>query len=181
MDTWCNQTFPIHEIESGTAEHYALFKSTLPTGVTNDFMISSARHPAYRAAVDKLPFFNTITKLWARWQPYCSIMISAGPMFLTMVLKDYLIKQTSLPSSTIGVINATELMPYITDLESSSWHRADAKVLMWMGDRPWTWFSMGAIGLLAGLYIFNYVLMILCISLRKALYGIYSIKLAKLA
>lgn len=181
MDTWCNQAFPIHRIEFDTVTHHALFKSTLPTGVTNDFMIASARHPAYAAAIAKLPFFNAITRFWARWQPYCAIMISAGPMFLTLVVKDYLIKQPSLPSQTVGVINSTELAPYITDLESSTWHRADANVLMWIGHRPWSWFGMGAIGLVAGLYIFNHVLMILFESLRKVLSGTYSIKLAKVA
>lgn len=179
MDTWCNQTFPIHKIESDTVAHNALFKSTLPTGVTNDFMITSARHPAYAAAIARLPAFNAITWFWAAWQPYCAIMISAGPMFLTMVTKDYLLEQPSLRSLTLGVINATELAPYITDLESSTWHRSDAKMLMWIGDRQWTWFAMGAIGLIAGLYIFNVVLMIFFKFLCKGQSVIYSNKLAK--
>jgi mannosyltransferase OCH1-like enzyme len=167
MDTWCNETLPIHKLGPDTAKHYALFKSTHPTGVTNDLLVTSANHPAYSAAIFQLPVFDAITQVWARWQPHCAIMISAGPMFLTMVLKEYLLKQPSLPSPTVGVINATELASYITDLESSTWHRADAKVFMWIGDRPWTWFSMGAIGLAAGLFIFNRLLMFLCDVLRK--------------
>lgn len=106
-------------------------------------------------------------------------MISAGPMFLTMVMKDYLLEQPSSRSLTLGVINATELAPYITDLESSTWHRADAKVLMWIGDRKWTWFAMGAIGLVAGLYIFNIFLMILFQLLCKCQSASYSSKLSK--
>ena len=159
MDTWCNKSIPINKLECDAVTEYALFKSTLPTGVTNDFMITSANHPVYAAAIAKLPIYNSITRAWARWQPYCAIMISAGPMFLTMVAKDYLLKQASLPSPTLGVVNQTELTPYITDLESSSWHRADAKVLMWLGSRPWTWFSMGAIGVSVVLYILNRILM----------------------
>ncbi|CAK7269602.1 CSG1/SUR1-like protein [Sporothrix epigloea] len=160
MDTWCNQTFPIERIESqGSFQHRALFKSTLPTGITNDFMIASARHPAYAAAIAKLPMYNALTHFWARWQPYAVIMISAGPMFLTMVVKDYLMQQPSLPSLTVGVINATQLAPYITDLESGTWHQGDAKALMWIGTRPWTWFSMGAIGLIGGLFVVNRMLM----------------------
>ncbi|CAK7566043.1 MAG: CSG1/SUR1-like protein [Sporothrix epigloea] len=159
MDTWCNKTFPIERIESqGSFQHRALFKSTLPTGITNDFMITSARHPAYAAAIAKLPMYNALTHFWARWQPYAVIMISAGPMFLTMVVKDYLMQQPSLPSLTVGVINATELAPYITDLESGTWHQGDAKALMWIGTRPWTWFGMGAIGLAVGLFIVNRML-----------------------
>lgn len=107
-------------------------------------------------------------------------MVSAGPMFLTMVMKDYLLEQPSSLWRTIQVINATELAPYITDLESSTWHRADAKVLMWIGDRRWTWFGMGAIGLVAGLYVLNNVLMIVFkLTLRIGQSALYSNKLAK--
>jgi mannosyltransferase OCH1-like enzyme len=180
MDTWCNQGFPLHEIEFNTSTHYALFKSTVPTGVTNDFMITSAGHPIYAAAITKLPIFHAMTRLWARWQPYSAIMVSAGPMFLTLVIKEFLLEQPSLPSPVVGVINATELAPYITDMESGSWHRADARVLMWIGNRRWTWFFMGAIGLTAGLSMFHRLLtIILDRVLRKVNSGSCDPKLAK--
>ncbi|KAI1828828.1 CAZyme family GT32 [Penicillium roqueforti] len=180
MDTWCNQSFPIHEIESDNLTNYALFKSTVPTGVTNDFMIVSARHPVYAAAIARLPISHEMTRLWAQWQPYSAIMISAGPMFLTLVIKEYLLEQPSLPSPAVGVINATELAPFITDLEGGTWHRPDAQVVMWIGHRPWTWFLMGAIGLAAGLSVFHRVLMIILDRvLCKAESGICNPKLAK--
>jgi hypothetical protein len=101
-------------------------------------------------------------------------------MFLTMVIKDYLLQQPSLPSPAVRVINATELAPYITDLEGGTWHRSDAQVVMWIGRRPWTWFLMGAIGLAAGLSIFHRVLMlILDRVLRKAESSHSNPKLAK--
>lgn len=179
MDTWCNETLPIHKFISGTVKDYALFKSTIPTGVSHDLLITSANHPIYAAAIAQLPDFNAITRVWARWQPHCAVMISAGPMFLTMVLKEYLLKQPSLPSATVGVVNATELAPYMTDLESSTWHRADTKVLMWIGNRPYTWFGMGAIGLLAGLLIFNRLLVFLSDVLFKMSSGIPRSKVSK--
>ncbi|KAJ5413747.1 hypothetical protein N7509_000374 [Penicillium cosmopolitanum] len=181
MDTWCNQTIPIHKLGSGYAKDYALFKSTLPTGITNDLLVASARHPVYAAAIAQLPVFNAITRTWARLQPHCAIMISAGPMFLTMVVKDYLLAQSSLPSKTVGVVNATELAPFITDLESSTWHRADTKVLTWIGDRPWTWFSTGAICLTAGLFIFNRLFMFLHGIIHKNPSGNSSPKVSKAA
>lgn len=181
MDTWCNQTIPIHKLGSGYAKDYALFKSTLPTGITNDLLVASARHPVYAAAIAQLPVFNAITRTWARLQPHCAIMISAGPMFLTMVVKDYLLTQSSLPSKAVEVVNATELAPFITDLKSSTWHRADTKVLMWIGDRPWTWFSAGVIGLIAGLFIFNRLFMFLHGALRKNPSGNVSPKVSKAA
>ncbi|KAJ5767151.1 uncharacterized protein N7511_004767 [Penicillium nucicola] len=179
MDTWCNQTLPIHEIESDTSTQYALFKSTVPTGVTNDFMVTTARHPVYAAAIAKLPIFHAITRPWAQWQPYCAIMISAGPMFLTLVIKEYLIQQPSLPSPIVGVINATQLAPYTTDLESGTWHKSDARVLMWIGHRPWTWFLMGAVGLAIGLSIFHRVLMMIFGVLRRVKSDSCKPKLAK--
>ncbi|KAJ6105049.1 hypothetical protein N7486_003738 [Penicillium sp. IBT 16267x] len=167
MDTWCNSSIPIEKLEPDANTEYALFKSTLPTGVTNDFMITSARHPVYAAAIAKLPTYNYITRAWARWQPHSAIMISAGPLFLTLIIKDYMLTQASLPPQNIGVVNQIELTPYVTDLESSSWHRADTKVLMWLAVRPWTWFSMGAVGLFMYLYILNRVLLFVYTFLLK--------------
>lgn len=182
MDTFCNETIPLEELEKGPGPHYALFKSTLPTGVTNDFMITTARHPAYAAAVSKLPLFYDITRFWAEIQPYANIMMSSGPLFLSLVVKDYLLGQPSLPSPTVQVIDPPELGPYITDLESATWHKADAHALMWLGTRPWTWFLAGAIGLMAGLYLINYLLILVCDTfVRKVPSITYAIKESKLA
>ncbi|KAH7120436.1 nucleotide-diphospho-sugar transferase [Dactylonectria estremocensis] len=172
MDTWCNKTFPLHQVESDSAKHHAIFKSTLPTGVTNDFMISSAQHPIFTATIAKLPFFYAITRLWYKLLPYVAIMTSSGPFFLTLVIEGYLLEQPSLPSPTIAVINQTELSPYITDLESCSWHQGDAQTLMWVGERPWIWFAMGGVGLAIGLYVLNHLLLmgsraIFCNKRRK--------------
>ncbi|KAL6414179.1 glycosyltransferase family 32 [Ilyonectria robusta] len=158
MDTLCNETFPLHQVESA-AEHQAILKSTLPTGVTNDFMISSAGHPAFAAAIAKLPTYYNKTRLWARLLPYGAIMISSGPFFLTMMVMDYLMKQPLLSPPTVQVVNQTQLAPYITDLESCTWHQEDAQLLMWLGERPWAWFSLGGIGLVAGIYLTNCALM----------------------
>jgi len=182
MDTYCNETFPLHQVESDATAHTAVFKSTLPTGVTNDFMISSARHPVYASIISKLPVFYTITRFWARIQPYCNIMLSSGPLFVTLVVKDYLLEQPSLPSPAIQVVNQTELAPYITDLESSTWHQADARALMWLGTRPWTWFTLGAIVLVASLCVLNYVLLLVWNALHRRIPSVaYAVKMAKVA
>ncbi|KAF7557924.1 hypothetical protein G7Z17_g296 [Cylindrodendrum hubeiense] len=160
MDTVCNKTFPLDQVESGTLKHNAIFKSTLPTGVTNDIMISSAGHPAFTAAIRKLPIFYAKTRLWARMLPYAAIMMSTGPFFLTLVVKGYLLEQLSINVQTVQVINGSELKPYITDLQSCTWHQGDAKPIMWLGTRPWTWFSLAAIGLVIGLYLINYTLFV---------------------
>lgn len=158
MDTICNETIPLHLIEADGTPHHAVFKSTTPTGVSNDLLITSSHHPLFAAAIAKLLYFNDITHFWARFQPHVAVMMSAGPLFLTLTIKNYLLEQPSLPSSTVSVVNATELAPYITDLEDRSWHKGDTKTLMWIGDRPWVWFLLGAIGLVAGVYVLNYLM-----------------------
>jgi mannosyltransferase OCH1-like enzyme len=173
MDTICNQTFPMHEVENDdSSQDIAVFKSTVPTGVTNDLMISSARHPAFTIAITQLPAYYAATRFWAELLPYVNIMLSSGPLFLSLVVKDYLLQRTSLPSPTVTVIEPVNLNPYITDLESSTWHRADAQTLMWLGTRPWAWFTLGAIGVAAGLLVLNYLLLVifrtLCNNLSSA-------------
>ncbi|KAF7559247.1 hypothetical protein G7046_g4908 [Stylonectria norvegica] len=181
MDTLCNETFPIDQIGSDDTVHHALFKSTLPTGVTNDFMISSPRHPAFTATIRKLPLFYSLTRFWGRLLPYGAIMISSGPFMLTLAVKSYMQDLPSLPTPTIQVINQTLLDPYITDLASCTWHQDDAKALMWIGDRPWSWYAIGVVGLTVGLWILNNGLLRIWKSLLPRATSVTdSIKLAKL-
>ena len=158
MDTYCNSSFPVDQIESLPGKEHALFKSTLPTGITNDFLIATARHPAFASAVSRLASFHQTTRLWARLQPYAAIMLSTGPLFLTLAVQQYLLGQPILPSPNIHIIDPAMVDHYMTDFETATWHQSDAQVLKWLGDRPWTWFSLGIIGVTAGIYTFNCVL-----------------------
>ncbi|RSL60256.1 hypothetical protein CEP53_005509 [Fusarium sp. AF-6] len=167
MDTNCNHTIPFEQLEADGETHHAVFKSTTPTGVSNDLMISSAGHPVLLATISKLLYYNDITRPWAKLLPHAAIMIGSGPFFLSMIIKNWLLDQPSLPTPAIQVINATELAPYITDLEGSSWHHGDTKTLMWVGDRPWVWFSLGAIGLVLGLNVINYLILQSCKGVSK--------------
>lgn len=182
MDTVCNKPLPLKELESWSATHYALFKSTLPTGVTNAIMISTAGHPVFAAAIAKLPLYFSLTRLWSRLQPYCSIMMSSGPLFLSLVVKDYLLQQPLSASPMVQVTAPPELTPYIVDLESSSWHHADAKALKWLGNRPWTWFSLGAVVFVTVICLINTVLLKAIKVLQRRVPSIKnSIKPVKLA
>jgi inositol phosphorylceramide mannosyltransferase catalytic subunit len=157
MDTKCHKALPIDDMghvgESGS--HVAIFKSTTPTGVTNDLMLSSAKHPVMKAAMHRLPEFYTMTWFWSRLQPYCNIMLSAGPLFLSLTLTDVLLQKAPEERPHVQVVNETELAPYITDLESCTWHAADARILMWIGHRPRTWIPFGVLGLFMGLLFIN--------------------------
>ncbi|KAF5657691.1 SUR1-like protein [Fusarium heterosporum] len=161
MDTFCNNTIPLNQIESNGAKHHAVFKSTTPTGVSNDMMITSPNHPAFTKALSRIQIYNSIARPFTHILPHAAVMISSGPLFLTMALKNYLLEQPSLPENTMQVINATELEPYVVDFEGASWHHGDTQTLMWLSERPWIWYMLGAIGVCAGLYVIN-LLMLKC-------------------
>ncbi|PYH42983.1 glycosyltransferase family 32 protein [Aspergillus saccharolyticus JOP 1030-1] len=191
MDTWCIQPIPVQALlNDNPGRDLAIFKSTTPTGVTNDFLVTTPRHPVYGAAIAKLPDSAQFTHPWARLQPYSAIMASAGPMFLSLVLKEYLLGQQNQQQQSrpfpwpegIEIINKTELAPYITDLESSTWHHSDAKVLMWLGKRPWLWYTLGLGVLATGLYMIDYLFVILYVrSSRRAVSQTCGTKSAKKA
>ncbi|KAM0429587.1 hypothetical protein ACHAPT_006183 [Fusarium lateritium] len=149
MDTVCHQAFPIHQVES-ELEHNSLFEATLPTGITNDIMISSVRHPAFASAISRLPIHHRLTRFWAWLLPYAAIMLSTGPLFISLATAAYLYGEPSLPSPTVQVISSANLKPYITDLQTATWHRTDALVLKWLADKPLVWFVLGTVGVVGG-------------------------------
>lgn len=160
MDTVCHEEFPIHQIETNNVTHNCLFEGTLPTGVTNDIMISSARHPAFERATKLLPVSFRFTWWWAKMQPYAAIMSSTGPLFISLAVADYLYEQPSLPSPTVQVISPAGLKPYISDLQTATWHGWDAHVLKWLSNKPLVWFILGTVLLVGGLYTVNTVFVI---------------------
>ena len=162
MDTVCHKPLPLDNLIIGSWAATAIFKSTLPTGVTNDMMVSSARHPAFANAIRLLPRYFHMTSFWSHLQPYCSIMLSAGPLFITLAALDFLLNHGPKDNAMIQVVNQTELAPFITDLESATWHSSDAKILMWIGERPWVWFALGIVPLATGLLLLNYTLRWFC-------------------
>lgn len=154
----CHQAFPINQIETNLS-HNSLFEATLPTGITNDIMISSARHPTFASAISRLPTFHQLTRLWARLQPYAAIMMSTGPLFITLATADYLYGVSSLPSPTVQVINSTDLRPYITDLQTATWHGGDTHVLKWLANKPLAWFVLGTVAVVGSIYALNKALL----------------------
>ncbi|KAF5671231.1 glycosyltransferase family 32 [Fusarium heterosporum] len=155
MDTICHEAFPVEQIELENVTDSCLFEGTLPTGITNDIMISSAKHPAFERATKLLPVSYGLTWWWAKLQPYAAIMSSTGPLFISLAVADYLYDQPSLPSPTVQVIRPAGLKPYISDLQTATWHGWDARLLKWLSDKPLIWFVLGTISVVGGLYIVN--------------------------
>ncbi|RKK52790.1 hypothetical protein BFJ69_g17861 [Fusarium oxysporum] len=167
MDTICHEAFPIDQIESDNITYNCLFEATLPTGVTNDIMISSTKHPVFERAIKLLPLSYSLTWWWAKLQPYAAIMSSTGPLFISLAVADYLYDQPSLPSPAVQVIPPAGLRPYISDLQTATWHGWDAHVLKWLADKPLVWFVLGTIFVVGGVYALNkFLLLANRISLR---------------
>ncbi|KAK2470061.1 hypothetical protein H9L39_18209, partial [Fusarium oxysporum f. sp. albedinis] len=118
-------------------------------------------------AIKLLPLSYSLTWWWAKLQPYAAIMSSTGPLFISLAVADYLYDQPSLPSPTVQVIPPAGLRPYISDLQTATWHGWDAHVLKWLADKPLVWFVLGTIFVVGGVYALNkFLLLANRISLR---------------
>lgn len=103
----------------------AFVRKTIPTGISNDVMGSVPRHPFFLKAIDSLNRYN---RNWI--VPYITIMYSTGPLFLSVIWKQY--KRWGVPEA--GKVRI--LMPedykassnsFFSIAEGSSWHLDDAK------------------------------------------------------
>lgn len=173
MDTICKESIPFDHVESVNASYTAVFRATVPTGVTNSFMMSSAGHPAFEAAIHRLSMFYSITRFWAGIFPYWNVMMATGSMYISLALRSYLVEQPWLPSPAVQVVNLAQLESYIADLGTATWHGADAAILLWLEDKPLVWFCLGGLGTICGLYVINCGILVvwMCIKRLVALRG----------
>ena len=168
MDTICKAPIPFDQVESVNAPYTAMVRATVPTGVTNSFMMSSAGHPAFQAAIHRLPMFYSITRFWAGILPYWNVMMATGSMYISLALRSYLVKLPWLPSPTVQVTSLAHLQSYIADLGTATWHGADAAILLWLEDKPLVWFSLGGLGTICGLYVINCAILAIWLYIRRS-------------
>lgn len=103
----------------------AFARKTSPTGISNDVLGSVPGHPFF----DKL--MHSLKKYDRNWLvPYITIMASTGPLFVSMVWKQY--KRWGVPKD--GVVRILQPADYKMHANSffsiskgSSWHMGDAK------------------------------------------------------
>ncbi|RLV90160.1 Mannosyl phosphorylinositol ceramide synthase SUR1 [Spathaspora sp. JA1] len=105
----------------------AFVRKTIPTGISNDVMGSVPNHPFFIKVVESL------RKYQRNWLvPYITIMFSTGPLFLSVIWKQY--KRWGVPEA--GKVRI--LMPedykshpysFFAIAPGSSWHRDDAKFI----------------------------------------------------
>ncbi|CAK7896569.1 mannosyl phosphorylinositol ceramide synthase Csh1p [[Candida] anglica] len=109
----------------------AFVRKTEPTGISNDVMGSVPRHPFFLKVLDSLTPYK---KNWLI--PYLTIMYSTGPLFLSVVWKQY--KRWGVPES--GKVRIllpedykTHTYSFFAIAPGSSWHLDDAKFIKSLG------------------------------------------------
>lgn len=105
----------------------AFVRKTIPTGISNDVMGSVPRHPFFLKVLDSLERYD---RNWL--VPYITIMYSTGPLFLSVIWKQY--KRWGVPES--GKVRILLPQDYKTRTYSffaiapgSLWHLDDAKFI----------------------------------------------------
>ncbi|CAI5758229.1 unnamed protein product [Candida verbasci] len=102
----------------------AFVRKTIPTGISNDVMGSVPNHPFFLKVIESLENYQ---RNWL--VPYITIMISTGPLFLSIIWKQY--KRWGIPEA--GKVKI--LMPqdykgnkysFFAIAPGSSWHMSDA-------------------------------------------------------
>ncbi|DAA79343.1 TPA_exp: putative Glycosyl transferase [Trichophyton benhamiae CBS 112371] len=109
----------------------AWVRRTAPTGISNDAMGSVPNHPFFLRVIKSLQAYD---RAWVL--PYITVMYSTGPLFLSVIWKEY--KNTD-PD---GVNRVRVLLQdaynrhswsFFTHHPGSSWHGEDAQLIFWMG------------------------------------------------
>ncbi|ODV57868.1 mannosylinositol phosphorylceramide synthase catalytic subunit SUR1 [Ascoidea rubescens DSM 1968] len=110
----------------------AFVRKTTPTGVSNDVMGSVPKHPFFLKVLDNLQKYD---RNWLI--PYLTIMYSTGPLFLSVIWKQY--KRWGVPEN--GVVKILQPADYKKHTysffiisEGSSWHLDDAKFIKSLGN-----------------------------------------------
>ncbi|KAH3675665.1 hypothetical protein WICMUC_002582 [Wickerhamomyces mucosus] len=111
----------------------AFARKTIPTGISNDVMGSAPQHPFFLKTIKSLQNydFNYLV-------PYITIMYSTGPLFLSVIWKQYR-RWKLIPSNEILKIMFPEdykkhTGAFFSILPGSSWHLGDAKFIKSLGD-----------------------------------------------
>lgn len=105
----------------------AFLRKTSPLGVSNDVMGSVPRHPFFLKALKSLKHYD---KYW--FIPYMTIMGSTGPLFLSVVWKQY--KRWGIPKNgTVRILQPAyykmHSYSFFSITKGSSWHLDDAKLM----------------------------------------------------
>jgi mannosyltransferase OCH1-like enzyme len=105
---------------------------TSPTGISNDALGAKPGHPFFLQVINSLQRYN---RNWG--SPYITIMSSTGPLFLSLVWKQWLDSKRN-----VGLGRVRLLIPkgrgygFFINVEGRSWQGPDEKVVGWF-ERHW--------------------------------------------
>lgn len=149
----------------------AFVRKTIPTGISNDVMGSVPNHPFFTKAISMLQRYQ---RNWL--VPYVTIMFSTGPLFLSVVWKQY-IRWGNPPSGIVRILMPEDYKlsadAFFKISKGSSWHKDDAAFLLLMSRH----IPLSVLGcVLLALFIFIIEYKTVCFINRR-----YGPKIAKLA
>lgn len=106
----------------------AFVRKTLPTGISNDVMGSIPKHPFFLKTVDNLQRYD-----WNYFIPYLTIMYSTGPLFLSVIWKQYRRWKFIPDMEKVRILFPKDYKQhsgaFFSYTEGSSWHLDDAKFI----------------------------------------------------
>ena len=108
----------------------AWVRRTVPTGISNDAMGSVPQHPFFLRVIELLQQYD---RHWLL--PYITVMYSTGPLFLSVIWKEYMQDHPS-DSSRVRILMQDEYNKYswsfFTHHTGNSWHGKDAHLIFWV-------------------------------------------------
>ncbi|KAE8361458.1 MIPC synthase subunit [Aspergillus caelatus] len=140
----------------------AWVRRTVPTGISNNVMGSVPQHP----------FFVRVTQMLQQhdrhWVlPYITIMYSTGPLFLSVIWKEYIQDYPS-ERNRVRILMQDEYQKYswsfFTHHLGNSWHGKDARFIFWMGQH-WMFvtlcgFLLAAVGGFCLFWVYGRILLL---------------------
>ncbi|GAD96895.1 hypothetical protein PVAR5_5560 [Paecilomyces variotii No. 5] len=110
----------------------AWVRRTVPTGISNDAMGSVPGHPFFLRVIESLQQYDHHWLL-----PYITVMYSTGPLFLSVIWKEYMQDSPS-DMNRVRVLMPDEYKKrpwsFFTHHTGNSWHGKDARLIFWMGE-----------------------------------------------
>ncbi|KAJ5902970.1 Mannosyl phosphorylinositol ceramide synthase SUR1 [Penicillium tannophilum] len=109
----------------------AWVRRTVPTGISNDAMGSVPQHPFLLRVIKSLQQYDH------RWfLPYVTVMYSTGPLFLSVIWKEYMQDDPS-EMNRVRILMQDEYKKhswsFFTHHTGNSWHGKNAHFIFWMG------------------------------------------------
>ncbi|KAJ5346841.1 uncharacterized protein N7506_000094 [Penicillium brevicompactum] len=125
----------------------AWVRRTVPTGISNDAMGSVPQHPFFLRVIKLLQQYD---RHWLL--PYITVMYSTGPLFLSVIWKEYMHDKPS-DADHVRILMQDGYSQFswsfFTHYHGNSWHGKDAHLIFWMGQH---WLFLAVCGFcIAGL------------------------------